>query len=162
MKKFEFSLDRLLKVKRQLERLAELEQQQAHAAVQAATIRIQSLRQQMIEISDKMSSKVGQVSSPSAWVSAYEYSDHLQKMIAVAQVELNQAHMRLRTATEEREQITKEVMAIAKLRDEKYTAWKQEYAASTQAELDEIGLRNWMSQLQSRQTPIPANTGDAA
>ena len=48
MKRFEFSLDRLLRVKRQLERLAELEQRRALGAAEQARATLEGLREQQL------------------------------------------------------------------------------------------------------------------
>src|SRR5947208_3401858 len=59
VKRFEFSLDRLLKVKRQLERLAELEQHRAREAVDRARAVLEDLRAQLNRVSEQFAASVG-------------------------------------------------------------------------------------------------------
>src|SRR5438309_2195346 len=49
VKRFEFSLDRLLRVKRQLERVAELEQRRAQDATEQARAKLDALRDQLAQ-----------------------------------------------------------------------------------------------------------------
>ena len=58
MKRFEFSLERLLRVKRQQERLAELEQRRAQDAAEQARARLDGFRDQLSRISDRYAAAI--------------------------------------------------------------------------------------------------------
>lgn len=75
MKRFEFSLDRLLRVKRQLERVAELEQQKAQDAVSQARAVLDGYRDQLTRVSDQFAACVGRTMTPHQWSSAAEVDE---------------------------------------------------------------------------------------
>ena len=145
MKRFEFSLDRLLKMKRQHERMAELEQIRAVQAVDAAEARVVALQEQLREMAERINARLGQACSPGQWVSAYEMSERLGQAIAVAEKEVAVAEERLATAKQERMQVATEVEALSSLRSRQHDQWRHDAAAADQDKLDEIGLRNWMT-----------------
>src|SRR5581483_8549550 len=70
VKRFEFSLDRLLKVKRQLERLAELEQHRAREAVDRARAVLEDLRGQLNRVSEQFAASVGRPMAAHQWSAA--------------------------------------------------------------------------------------------
>lgn len=63
MQRFEFPLERLLQVKRQLERQAELAQCQARQAVDEAQTELSRLRDQLRRLAQQMTAQVGQLLS---------------------------------------------------------------------------------------------------
>ena len=145
MKKFEFHLDGLLRVKRQLEHVAELEQQRAQKGVLDAHGRLDALKHQLTEMSETLAARVGQVVIANRWMAAYELSERLGQQIVSAEIDLNSAEQRLADARRERVQIATEVEALRTLRQQQWETWRQEVAQADQERLDELGLRRWMS-----------------
>lgn len=145
MKRFEFSLDRLLRVKRQLERLAELEQQRAQKAVEQARAALQELQDQLARISDRFSHAIGRPMTPQQWVSASDMAERLGKSIQTAEQEVAQAEQKLIAAAQERALIATEVEAIAILRRQQWEQWQQEARKADQDRLDEVSLRLWQN-----------------
>lgn len=157
MKRFEFSLDRLLRVKRQLERLAELEQRRAQDVVTQARARLDAFRDQLTCISDRFSAAIGRPMAPQQWASAYDMTDRLGKSIHVAEGEVEQAEQKLLVAAQERAQLATEVEAISTLRRQQWDLWRQEAQKADQDRLDEVGLRLW----QNAREDAEANAPDA-
>jgi flagellar export protein FliJ len=145
VKKFEFHLDGLLRVKRQLEHVAELEQQRAQKGVLDARSRLEQLKRQLAEMSETLAARVGQVVIANRWMAAYELSERLGQQIVSAEVDLESAEQRLADARRERVQIATEVEALRTLRQQQWETWRQEVAQADQERLDELGLRRWMS-----------------
>ena len=145
MKRFEFSLERLLKVKRQRERLAELEQQRARAAVDAARAQVEELRGQLARVADGLGGFVGQAVNPQQWATSYELSERIGRSIQAAEADVEKAEERLWEAQQERAQIATEVEALATLRQQQWDQYKQEVQKANQEQLDELGLRRWMA-----------------
>ncbi len=145
MKRFEFSLDRLLRVKRQLERLAEWEQQRALQAVEQARATVESLRAQLARIADQFNRAIGRTMTPQQWVSAADMAERLGHALRTAEQELTSAEQRLLTAAQERAQLATEVEAIATLRRQQWEQWRREAQKADQEQLDEVGLRLWQS-----------------
>jgi flagellar export protein FliJ len=145
LKRFEFSLDRLLRVKRQLERLAELEQRRAQDAVEHARAVLEGFQGQLARISDQFSQAIGRPMTPHQWVSASDMAERLGHSIRAAEEEVSQAEQKLVTAAQERAQLATEVEAISILRQKQWDAWRQEAQKADQDRLDEVGLRLWQN-----------------
>lgn len=144
MKRFEFSLDRLLKVKTQLERLAEMEQLRAREAVDRARGELQECRDQLNRISDRVTDSIGIALSPLQWASACDMTERLGVSIKTAEDAVNEAERRLAAAASERAQIATEVEALSTLRRQQWEQWRQEAQKADQEQLDQVGLRTWM------------------
>jgi flagellar FliJ protein len=143
VKRFEFSLDRLLKVKRQLERLAELEQRRAREAVDRARAVLDDLRAQLTRVSEQITASVGRPMAPHQWAAAADQSERLGQSIRVSEQEVEQAEQKLLAAAEQRAQIATEVEALDTLRRQQWEQWQQEAQKADQNRLDELGLRRW-------------------
>lgn len=143
MKRFEFSLDRVLKVKRQQERLAEMEQSRAALAADAARDKVRRLAGELERVAEEVSARLGQPVAPQQWVSAYELSDRLGRSMEVAEQAVTAAEQALATAAQERAQIATEVEALATLRKQQWDRWRQEVARVDQERLEELALRSW-------------------
>ncbi len=145
MKKFEFSLDRLLKVKRQLERLAEMEQQRTQEAVERAQANLLDLREQLARMADQLTASIGRPMASFHWTSVCDLADRLSHSIAASEREVAQAESNHEAATEKRKQISREVEGLAKLREQQWTQWRQEAQKADQDRLDELGMRKWQA-----------------
>lgn len=143
MKRFEFSLDKLLKVKSQLKRLAEMEEARANQAVITARMVVDGLRVQQVQVAQTLGGRLGQGVSPCQWVNVFELSELLTKQLDHAEKSVTAAEDKLRTANQERKAVSVEVEALTKLRQQKYDAWKRERELKDQQQLEEVGLRLW-------------------
>ncbi len=146
MKRFEFSLERLLRVKRQLERMAELEQQRAQEACDRATAQLQSFRDQLDRVANQMTVTVGRVMAPQQWASAAEMADRVGASIQAAEREVLAAEQRVLTAAQERTQLATEVEALTTLRRQQAEKWQQEVQRHDQNQLDELIQQRWQAQ----------------
>jgi flagellar FliJ protein len=145
VKRFEFSLDRLLKVKRQLERIAEMEQMRAREAVDRAHANLQELRNQLSRVADQLNDSVGRPMSPFQWTSVYDLADRLGQSIRTSEQEVSETEQKLLAASQERAQIATEVEALATLRQQQWSQWRQEAQKADQDRLDELGMRQWQA-----------------
>ncbi len=145
MKRFEFSLDRLLAVKRQQERLAELEQQRASQAVDAARARLDGLRAQLGRVSDQFTAAIGRPMAPSQWAAASDMSERIGQSIHQAEHAVDEAVLKLKAAAQERAQVATEVEALSTLRQQQWDQWRQETRQADQSRLDELGIRRWQA-----------------
>lgn len=145
MKRFEFSLDRLLKVKRQLEQLAELEQQRARAEVDRTRAALQGLRDQLARVAEHMGASLGRPMAAHQWAAASEMSERLGRSIEASEQEVAKAEGRLQVAAQERAQIATEVEALSTLRQQQWDQWRQDAQQADQERLDELGLRRWQA-----------------
>lgn len=145
MKRFEFPLDRVLRVKRQLERAAEMEQQKAAAGVDAAHRELGVQRENLRRFADKIAASVGKAVSPHSWTVASDGGEHLDEAIRRAEVAVAEAEKVLAAAAAARSKIAAEVEALATLRQQQWDLWSRENQTKVQSELDEVGLRRWMA-----------------
>ena len=143
MKRFEFSLDRLLRVKRQLERLAELEQLRALGAVEQARATLDGFRAQLDRVSEQFSAAIGRAMPPQQWAFASDMAERLGRSISQSEQEVATAEQKLLVAAQERAQLATETEAISNLRQQQWELWKQEAQRADQDRLDEVGLRVW-------------------
>ncbi|MDY3555261.1 flagellar export protein FliJ [Gemmata sp. JC717] len=145
MKRFEFPLERLLRVKRQLERIAELELQRAQEATERARAHLQSLRDQLDSLSDKISASVGRVMAPQQWAAASGMAERVGRSIQVSEREVVAAEQRVLAAAQERTQLATEVEALSTLRRQQADKWQQEVQKHDQNRLDEMVQQRWQA-----------------
>lgn len=145
MKRFEFSLDRLLRVKKQLEHIAELEQRRAQDATEKARAHLQSLRDQLDRIADHISASVGRAMAPQHWASAAEMTERVGQSIQASEREVAAAEQRLHAAAQERAQLATEVEALSTLRRQQVEKWQQEAQKADQNQLDELIQQRWQA-----------------
>ncbi|VTT97899.1 : FliJ [Gemmataceae bacterium] len=145
MKRFEFALDQVLKVKRQLERFAELEQQRAAAAAERAAAARQQLNDQLARVAERFTSAVGSAMAPGQWAAASDLTERLGYSLARAEEEVAVAERHLRDASQKRTALATEVEALQTLRQQQWEQWKRDSQKAEQGQLDEVGLRRWMT-----------------
>jgi flagellar FliJ protein len=145
VRQFEFSLDRLLKVKRQLERLAEMEQLRAREAVDRARSNLQELQNQLTRVADQLHASIGHAMAPFQWASVCEMADRIGQSIQISEKEVTETEQKLHAAAQERAQLATEVEALANLRQQQWTQWRQEAQKADQDRLDELGMRQWQA-----------------
>ncbi len=145
MKRFEFSLDRLLTVKRQLERLAEMEQHRAWLAVEQAREALQALHEQLTRVANQFSAAVGRTMAPGQWAAASDMTERLGNAIGLAEAAVATAEQKLRAAAEERAHLATEVEALDTLRQQQFTQWQQESRKVDREKLDDLSLRRWQA-----------------
>lgn len=145
MKQFEFSLDRLLKVKRQLERLAEMEQMRAREAVERARASLEGLRAQLARVADQLTASIGRPMAASQWTTVYDLADRLGQSIRTSEQEVTETEQKLLVAAQERAQIATEVEALSNLRQQQWMQWRQDAQKADQDRLDELGMRQWQA-----------------
>ena len=143
MKRFDFHLDGLLRVKRQLENLAEMEQQKAQRRVAEAVAKVTALTDHLAKASDHMAGRVGHAMAAGEWATAFSRADQLGQQIAAAKQEVLVAEQVLESARRERVQVATEVEALSTLRGQQWEKWRQEVAAADTERLDELAMTRW-------------------
>jgi flagellar protein FliJ len=141
VKRFEFSLDRLLKLKRQRERMAELEQARCRNAVDQAQKKVEEIQQRLLEITSDLNSLVGQATTPQQWVARFDISNQLGEDLQKAKVELAAAEQKYWEASQERSTLAAEVEAIQTLRQQQWDQYRNEKKQEDQTRLDELIMR---------------------
>ncbi len=145
MKRFAFRLDRVLKLKEQRQRLAELRQQQARAAVERIRAEIASLSMQLQATATAFELRLKSSITTGSLAGYYERSSQLGQRIGAAEERLQGALAELATATTARTKITTEVEALLTLRERQWQVHRRDAAAMQQNQLDELALRRWQT-----------------
>lgn len=145
MKRFDFPLDRLLKVKRQVERLAELEQLKTREEADAARAHLRGLHDHLGRMAGQLVTSVGRPVPPTQWAAAAELTDRLGRQIEAAEAQVAAADQKALAASQERAQAAAEVEALTTLRQQQWDRWRLEVQRAGQEQLDDLGLRRWMA-----------------
>jgi hypothetical protein len=144
VKRFEFRLERVLKVKQQRQRLAELRQQQARARLDAALAVTVALQGEIRETAAAVARSIGG-NGRQLWMALYERSRILGLALEAAEVKVRQAEQEFSQADAGRRQIATEVEALLNLRQQQWQGYCQDVARVRQEQLDELGLRRWLA-----------------
>ncbi len=146
MRQFDFPFERLLQVKRQLERQAELAQRRARQAVDEAQAELLRLREQLQRVGQQMAAQVGCVLAVEQWGITAELSERLAQAITAAETRLKETELHYQRAAQLRQQLATEVETLQTLRQQQWELWRQHVQKADQQCLDELGLRRWRNQ----------------
>jgi flagellar FliJ protein len=145
MKRFEFRLEQVLKLKKQREWLAEQKARQARMALDAAVAEAASLARQLAQVADSLIARRDQQADPVSWTTRHEQSTRLGQLLQLAEARAEQAREVHAEAEQQRARIAIEVEALLTLQRERWQEYRQEVARERQAQLDEMGLRRWLA-----------------
>jgi flagellar protein FliJ len=151
VQKFEFSLERLLKIRRQQERLAELDVMRALSAVDSAKARVEQFREKLRQHTEELTRCVGRTMAPHEWAAGCAFSIQLGHSITLAQIDVGVAEKSLAEAKAKRSEVASEAEAMQSLRDQQYAEFKQDLQKFDQERVDEAGLRRWMASAPERE-----------
>ena len=143
MKRFLFRLERVLKLKQQRERLAELRQQQARQLVEAARAEVSRLTEQLQQTAGALRGKGAGPVPAGTWIAHYVHSAQLGQALESAEVHVQRALQRLQEAAAQRTKIAQEVEALQHLRGQQWQEHSQDMMRAEQVRLDELGMRRW-------------------
>ena len=145
MKRFEFRLERLLQIKKQLERMAEHRQQQAQVEFEAATGRVVLAERRVSEAGSGGLEALHRAAEIGLWQTRYEFVAVLEQAVTAAQKNAKEFLQRLLAAKLARTQVAKEVEVLIRLRHERLSIHREEVKCEEYARLDEIGMRRWLA-----------------
>jgi hypothetical protein len=143
VKRFAFSLERVLRFKRQLEQAAEVQQQQAALALQRARADVVALQALIDQAAAGLERCVSQPVDLGSWLARLQHSAGLNRALAQAEHKSEQAALNLRKAAAKRQQIAAEVEALRVLRRQQWQVYRKQAEQARQEMLDEMGLRRW-------------------
>lgn len=143
MQRFEFRLERVLKLKKQRQWLAELRQKQARAALDAARAEVAALHELVARSAAALAAALPGAADDPAWLTRQQQSLRLAPLIERAEGKAREADVHYQKASAERTQIATEVEALLHLRGEEWRAHRLEVLRVQQEQLDEVGMRLW-------------------
>jgi flagellar export protein FliJ len=145
MKRFTFRLQRVLRVKRQRERQAELNQGQAQSLAEAAKIQLETARQQLDHKASELAIRPGQPRSAASNIAAMQYLDQLQRLVDATESRVREAVQKLHEAIANRARVHREVETLNLLHRAKWQEHKRDAAHTMQQQLDDLSMRQWQS-----------------
>ena len=145
MRRFRFRLERVLRVKRQKEKQAELRTVQARAAVDAARKEVATLCEIMVETAAAIEASVGDQVQPDLWLARQQHAAQIGEAIGQAEQREQQAKRKLREAETARAQIAKETETLVNLRKQQCDQHRVEAARNDQNQIDAVALQRWWS-----------------
>jgi flagellar protein FliJ len=141
VQRFEFSLEQLLRLKRQRERLAELRQKQTAAALAAARAEVAALWERVAQAATEFSA--AKESTVALWMAASRHVGRLREDLAAAEAQAERADKDCQEATALRKDLAVEVEALLTLREGQWQEYRRERGRQEQLLLDDWGLRFW-------------------
>lgn len=145
VKRFEFRLERVLRLRHQRARLAEMRQLQARRAVEVAEGRAAGIRAELAKDALGLGEKVGRALPPGAWQSVQARAARLGRELEAAEADVRRAAEELERAAAARVRAVAEEEALLYLRRRAEEAYHEATARAEQVRLDELGLQRWRS-----------------
>jgi flagellar biosynthesis chaperone FliJ len=145
VQRFEFRLERVLKLKKQREWLAELRQMEARAALDAARAQVAVLHDQVAQSAAALQACVADALRDAAWLARHQQALRLGPLLELAEANARQADHKYQEASAARTQIATEVEALRHLRQQEWHAYRLALLRAQQEQLDEVGLRRWQA-----------------
>ena len=144
MKRFHFRLERVLSLKEQHERVAEIRQQQARARWEEARMECVRIEEQLARTTADAAEKLRTAATLGTWQAHYQQAAHLGERLAAAQRRLAEFEKLLQEANSLRIQAAQEVETLRHLRAREWQAYRKEAARQQQNKLDELDLQRWL------------------
>jgi flagellar export protein FliJ len=145
VKRFEFRLERVLRLRHQRARLAEMRQLQARHAVDVAEARVAAIRAELARDALGVGEKVGRALPAGAWQGVQAHAARLGRDLEAAEADARRAAEELEKAAAARVRAVAEEEALLYLRRRAEEAYHDAMARAEQVRLDELGLLRWRS-----------------
>jgi len=145
VKRFHFRLERVLSLKEQRERLAEMRQQQARARWEETRTECVRIEEELSRTAARATERLRAAAALGTWGAYYERTASLSKLLTAAQQQLAEAEKLLQEANQLRIQAAQEVEALRHLRAKEWHNYRKEAARQQQNKLDELGLQRWLA-----------------
>jgi flagellar export protein FliJ len=144
IRRFDFRLQRILWYKEQRERLAEIEQKQAAAALRVAEDQISGLQDQLGQTADVLHQQAGGTGL-AVWLACYAQAVRIGTALEAAEARAAEARQNLREANSRRKQANIEVEGILTLRHKHAEAHRKAEQRAEQERGDELALGRWQA-----------------
>jgi flagellar export protein FliJ len=145
MKKFQFSLERVLRYHEQRLKQAELRVAVAAAERDAAQTAVFDCEQRIVQAC-QTSETVGAIINPAIRTNVTALIEQLSKILKTAQERLKAADQRFRETDRVRAQIDRDLEGFKQLRDLRRQEHRDEVNRRQQIELDEVVMRRWSAE----------------
>lgn len=143
MQRFRFSLERVLRLKKQRKRLAEARQAETLARLREIEAEEEVLKRELQKTALGMQEKLAQGLNLTNWLNAFRQAESIGKSMANAQARRLVAVGRVAEAAAALRQVAQETEALIQLRERHWQAYREAVNKTEQIQLDDLGLRRW-------------------
>ena len=153
MKRFEYRLDSILRVRTWQKKQAELREMKALQTLRAAEAEVNEWRGKWRESAAQFQTHAARGMSLAFLMSLHARSRGFESQLADAEQKVRGAYAEFREASEQHRKLAVVVEALTKNRAERLTAVKQENARQEQSIREERILQRWMKQSTDEMEP---------
>ncbi len=146
MRRFHFRLERVLAVKKQREKLAEMRQQQARGQWEEARAECARIEEELLHNAVESAARLRQAAALGTWQAHYERAAQMEEWLRAARRTADEAEARLQEANRLRIQASLEVEALLSLRAREWENYRRDAGRRRQNDLDELGMQRWLAQ----------------
>ena len=145
MKRFSFSLEKVLKFRERQQWLAEIRQKKMADAVRSAEAETESLVEQLNNLCRWLYEKADRAQDARVWMSMHTHTVRVEQAIDAARQKAVTAMHHLDRAAAERKLADIEVEKLCKLRQRKWEEFSVKLQRAEQEQLDEISCARWFA-----------------
>jgi flagellar export protein FliJ len=143
MKRFVFRLERVLGLRRQQERLAELRQAQARSNLQLAMAQWQAAQERLHHEASAIALRTPETLAAASRIATLRFLTHLQQQMQAEEARVKKAEQVLNEVNVQRLKVHREVESLEALRQEQWREHRREAGRITQNDLDDRMLHRW-------------------
>lgn len=140
MKRFQFRLDKVLRLKQQKDRQAELRQISARQAWETAQQEVDSLYERLVRSASAVEARIGQTIETNSWIAQYQHLTQVRLAADVAEANAKRAMKALEEANRIRRITAVELESLQILRKQQWQEYRKEGALAEQLRLDDVYL----------------------
>lgn len=155
MKRFQFRLESVLRLRRQFDRQAEVQQQRALRTWETAQLEVDQLLERLVQGAAAVEARIGKAIETDCWIARYQDLTQVRLAAEAAEVKASRAQALLEEANRKRRRTAAELESLMILRREKWREHRQEAAKAAQHQLDDAYLQRDVA----TQTTGPRHTG---
>jgi flagellar export protein FliJ len=143
VKRFRFRLERVLKLRQQRRRVAELALKQAALILQQARAVVSALKEDLRKKAESLETEIGSEMSAGAWLVHCEHAAQLERSLMVAENREQFAVDKVRDSAAVCTRLSAEVEALESLRRQQWQQHREGSQAEYQREMDALALIRW-------------------
>jgi flagellar FliJ protein len=143
MKRFQYRLETLLRLKRQLKRLAELNQREAQRKLDAATAKVRAWEQQLDVAAAGLAQHLGIPAPAREYLSRQDVVQLVQREIGDARQRRGQAEQAWQRAREQLSRLSAQEEMLQNHRDRQWQEHHHDQERAVLNQMDDFVLRRW-------------------
>jgi flagellar export protein FliJ len=143
VKRFRFRLERVLKLKQQRRRVAELVLRQASLALQQARTAVFGLTEDLRKKAESLETEIGSEMSAGQWLAHCEHAAQLERSLVAAERTERLAADKVRDSAAICTRLSTEVEALESLRRQQWQQHSEDTQSEYQRDMDALAMIRW-------------------